>query len=71
MIFRGAEDHAWGPAPPSWYAKHYWDRPHGAIPREAVRALARYVTRVPEQLRDLLDTLRVREWGKIRAIAGT
>ena len=49
----------------------YWDRPYGTVPPEAVRALARYVTRMPEQLRDLLDTLKVPEWGKIRGIAGT
>ena len=70
LIFRGAEDHAWGPAPPSWYAKHYWDRPHGQAPRETVRTPARYATRIPEQLRDPHNTLKVPEWEAIKAIAG-
>ncbi len=47
----------------------YWDRSNGAVPRGSVRALARYVMKMPEQLRDLLDTLRVPEWEIIKAIA--
>ena len=72
LMFRGVvtEEHLWGPVLPSWYVERYWDRPYGTIPRESIRALARYVTRMPEQLRDLLDVLRVREWGEVKAMAG-
>ncbi len=59
-----------GPVLPGWYVERYWDRPYGTIPRESIRALARYVLKVPEQLRDLLDTLKIREWEAIRGIAG-
>ena len=66
LMFRGVvtREYLWGPVLPSWYVERYWDRPYGTIPRESIRALARYVTRMPEQLRDLLDVLRGREWGR-------
>ncbi len=68
MLFRGAEGHTWAPVPPSRYVERHLDRPNGTIPREAARAPARYVTRVPEQLQDLLDTLRIREWEIIKGM---
>ena len=71
-MFRGVvtREYIWGPVLPGWYVERYWDRPYGTIPRESIRALARYVLKVPEQLRDLLDTLKIREWEAIRGIAG-
>ncbi len=73
LMFRGAvtREYLWGPVLPSWYVERYWDRPYGTVPRESVRALARYVTRIPEQLRDLLDVLKIREWETVKEIAGT
>ena len=72
LMFRGVvtEEHLWGPVLPSWYVERYWHRPYGTVPRESVRALARYVTKIPEQLRDLLDVLKVPEWETVKAIAG-
>ena len=52
---------------PSWYVVTGTVQPDT---REAVRAPARHLLKIPGQLRELLDALHVPEWETMKAIVG-